>query len=87
MDLVSHELERMKHRRTRNNRQKIIKKRKRIVPDEWRSLDNDLLKYPGKLAKWNLTCNCPLCKSHRWTEKAKYRQEAARWQTYYPFDL
>jgi hypothetical protein len=73
MDLVSRELERMKHRRTRHHRQRIIEKRKRIILDCW---EGEMFTSPGKLAKWNLSCNCWMCKGEKkmGIEKMKYRE-------------
>jgi hypothetical protein len=49
----------------RKQRQRIIAKRKRIIEEVWNSKDNEFLKKPGKLAKYNLACSCWMCKEAR----------------------
>jgi hypothetical protein len=64
-----------KHVRTRHHRQRIIEKRKRIVLDCWQCPENLALIHPGKMAKWNLSCNCWMCKYEKKAgiEKLKYK--------------
>lgn len=64
-----------KHIRTRHHRERIIEKRKRIMLDCWRCPENLLLLHPGKLAKFNLSCNCWMCK---WAKKMKIEKEKYR---------
>lgn len=70
--LIPDELQ-AKHRRTRHHRARIIEKRKRIILDCWQS--PEMFTHPGKLAKWNLSCNCWMCKGEKKAgiEKPKYR--------------
>jgi hypothetical protein len=65
-----------KHVRTRYHRERIIEKRMRIVRDCWGCKENFyLLKEPGRLSKWNLTCDCMACNYEKIfnPEKPKYK--------------
>ena len=51
----------------RHQRERIIKQRKRWWP--W-------FQVPGKLAKWNGTCGCGLCRYDRWAARQRERRRA-----------
>lgn len=67
---------REKHSRTRHHRRRIIKKREKILLDCWRCPENLLLIHTGRLAKFNLSCNCWMC---RWEKKAKIEKPKYKW--------
>lgn len=53
----------------RHHRRRVIARRFEIRKNSWRLRreEDPLVDKPGKLAKWNLSCNCWLCK---WEKKA-----------------
>lgn len=61
----------------RHQRQRVINKRKNILKNIWCSFNNFYLKEPGRLEKYNLSCNCGLCsiktkiQGHKASEKRK----------------
>lgn len=60
----------------RYNRQRIIKKRTKIIYYSWRLPDNSrLYSEPGRMDKHNLSCNCWMCKGEKKAGimKPKYR--------------
>ena len=54
----------------RHQRERIIRKRMKIIRDVWKSHDNLLLGKAGKLAKYNLACSCWMCKECRKSKPA-----------------
>lgn len=60
----------------RHHRQRVIAKRLRIVVGPWQSPDNLYAAQPGRLAKYNLDCTCPLCKLGR----DRYQRQRFDWQ-------
>lgn len=65
----------------RKQRQRIIEKRKRIIEQVWHSKDNELLKKPGKLAKYNLACGCWMCKEAKKSALDEVRAKIAERET------
>ncbi len=60
----------------RHHRERIIKRRLRIVVGQWQSPDNLYAEQPGRLAKYNLDCTCWFCKLGR----ERYRRERLDWR-------
>lgn len=67
---------RKKHSLTRYHRRRIIERRRRIILYCWRDDRAPELYQPGRLAKFNLSCNCWMC---RWAKKDKIEKPKYRW--------
>lgn len=51
----------------RHQRERVIRRRMRWRWTQW-------LKSPGRLAKWNGTCGCGLCRYDRWAARQRERR-------------
>lgn len=76
-----HEERKIKNSLRRKNTNKVISKRLEIVKNVWQDHDHPYLHEPGRLEKYNLSCNCKMCKHEKIfdKEKPKYQLQDDVW--------